>query len=170
MAKYRGRAPKTRARIIEIKAKLGRRGAEPKEIIDALKQKHSNIIRAERDDLIDLGLSSIVNSVCNLKGGVGNSRQPDLFKGFDLPFTLTVRASNGSGDIRSIKKNFDAMTKAEVAQYIEDHTNTPPKTSKRTSEVQRFFERYAKFGDENSTMMQCWKLAQTHPGDVANAR
>jgi hypothetical protein len=165
MAKYRGRAPKSRARLIEINAKLGcGDGAEPSEIIAAVKQKHPHVIRAERDDLIYLGLASILNAVCNLKGVAGNGLQPSLFKGFgDLPLTLTVR--NGT---RNMKKNFDAATKADVAQYLEDHPDKPPKPSKRTTEVRRFFERYGKYGDKNSTMKQCWDAGQA--GGAAGAR
>jgi|SoiMethySBSTD1v2_1073268.scaffolds.fasta_scaffold641997_3 hypothetical protein len=50
-------------------------------------------VRAEGDDLIYLGLASILNAICNLKGVAANGLQPSLFKGFgNLPLTLTVRA------------------------------------------------------------------------------
>ncbi len=162
MVHRKAKAPKSRARLIEIKAKLARKGAPDEDIIAAFLEKYPEIIRVEKDDLIKIALKSILNVICNLNVKPEGA-QLDLFHGYSLPLTLTVLDYSGKNGPRKVKKNFDAMTKAEVMEYIADHTNRPPKQSRRTLEVIRFFDKNARnFGDENSTMMQCWKAAQAH--------
>lgn len=159
MSNGRKRAPKTWARVIEIKAKLARKGATPAEIIATVREKYPEIIRAERDDLIYLGLTTVVNSVCNLKWGSGSSVQRDLFEGYDVPRTVTLRGADNAGNARSIKKNVDAMTKAELGQYLADH-EMPPKQSRHIKELTRLFEFIREHGSDTSTVTECWIKAR----------
>lgn len=159
MAKRRNRAPKSRARMIEIRAKLGRNGATAAEMIAAVQEKYPEIIRAENPDLIHLGLVTIVNAVCNLKGCSGFGLQADLFREYDVPPTLTLRQHNGGG-AQNIKKNFDALTKAELREYI--HVHTAPKQSRRTAEIARFFEFIEDHGTDDWTVRRCLKAALSH--------
>lgn len=161
MVHGKGKAPKSRSRLIEIKGKLARKGAPDEDIIAAFLEKYPEIVRIENDALVRIALKSILNVICNLNVKPEDA-QLDLFQGYRLPFTLTVPAHNGKNAGRKVKKNFDAMTKAEVREYI-DHNSRPRKQSKRVQEVIRFFNENAQpYGDESSTMMQCWKAAQAH--------
>lgn len=151
MANGLKRAPKTRARIIEINAKLSNEGATAPQILAEVRAKYPEIIRVEKDDLIDLGLGTILNSVTNLKGGSGSTVQIPLFPGFDLPRTVTLRGG--------LKKNFATMTKGELRQYIADHTEpkAPPKRSSQTAEAARFYDAVKDYGDDGWIVADCWK-------------
>ena len=162
MVHRNGKAPKSRTRLIEIKGKLARKGAPDEDIIAEFLEKYPEIVRVENDALVRIALKSILNLICNLNVRPEET-QLDLFQGYRLPFTLTVPAHSGKNAGRKVKKNFDTMTKVEVMEYIADHTNRVPKQSRRTLEVVRFFNENARdYGDDNSTMMQCWKAAQAH--------
>ena len=163
MVHRKAKAPKSRARLIEIKAKLGRKGASDEEIIAAFLEKYPGSPRVENDALTKIALKSILNVICDLNVKPEGTRQLDLFNGYRLPLTLTVVDHNAKRGPRKVKKNFDAMTKAEVTEYLDQHTNRPPKQSNRTLEVKRFFDANASYGDNNSTMMQCWKAAHALP-------
>jgi hypothetical protein len=154
MAERRKRAPKSRARVIEINAKFANKGATAPQIIAEVRAKYPEIIRVEKDDLIDLGLGSILNSVTNLKGGNGSTVQVPVFPGFDVPHTVTLRAG--------LKKHVDTMTKAELRQYVTDHPKPKPKQSKPRLELARLFEQVKPFGADNWTVAACWKAAKAH--------
>ncbi len=151
MTDRRKRAPKTRARVIEINAKLANKGATAQEIIAAVRAKYPEIIRVEKDDLIDLGLGTILNSVTNLRGGSGSTVQLPVFPGFDLPRTVTLRGG--------VKKNFAVMTKEELRQHVADHTmnKAPPKRSSQTAEAARFYREVKNYGEDGWTVADCWK-------------
>ncbi|MGA9796297.1 MAG: hypothetical protein WBQ17_12270 [Rhizomicrobium sp.] len=151
MANGSKRAPKTRARIIEINAKLSSKGATAPQILAAVRAKYPEVIRVEKDDLIDLGLGTILNSVTNLKGGSGSSVQIPLFPGFDLPRTVTLRGG--------LKKSFVTMTKGELRQYVADHTKSkaPPKRSSQIAEAARFYDEVKGYGDDGWIVAECWK-------------
>lgn len=151
MANGRKRAPKTRARIIEINAKLADKGATTSQILAEVRAKYVEVVRVEKDDLIDLGMGAILNSITNLKGGNGPTIQIPLFPGFDLPRTVTLRGG--------LKKNFAAMTKGELHQYVVDHTKpkAPPKRSSQTAEAARFYDEVKSYGEDGWTVAECWK-------------
>jgi hypothetical protein len=159
MVHRNAKAPKSRARLIEIKGKLGRKGAPDEEIIDTFLEKYPEIARVENGPLIRIALKSILNVICNFNAKPEDA-QLDLFQGYRLPLTVSVPAHNGKNAGRKVKKNFDAMTKAEVREYIARRTDPAPKQSRRTLEVIRFYNENARdYGDDSSTMMQCWKAA-----------
>lgn len=161
MAGRKKRAPKSWARVLEVKAKLGRKGVTRAQIIAAVQEKYPQVVRVESADLIYLGLMSIVNSACNLKGASRLAVQPDLFKGFNLPESIALRIHDAANsDTRSIEKNFDTTTKAELRQHIADSSARPPKQSRRNSELQRFFDFIKDYGADDSTLKECWEAAQ----------
>ncbi|HTT84693.1 MAG TPA: hypothetical protein VMF67_14535 [Rhizomicrobium sp.] len=159
MSNRKKRAPKTWLRMIEIKSKLGREGATPAEIIAALREKHSQVIHAEREDLMYLGLTTMLNSICNLKWGAGSSVQADLFEGFDVPLTLTLCKHDETGASRNIKKNLDTLTKGEFRQYIADR-EAPRKQSRRAKELGRLFDAIRDHGEEDWSVKECWQASR----------
>ncbi len=151
MANGPKRAPKTRARMIEINAKLASKGATASQIFAEVHARYPEVIRVEREALIDLGLGTILNSITNLKGGQGSTVKLPVFQGFDLPRTVTLRGG--------LKKNFTAITKSELRQFVVDHTKTkaPPKRSTQTAEAARFYDEVKDYGDDDWIVADCWK-------------
>ena len=151
MASSPKRAPKTRARMIEINAKLARTGATAPQRFAEIRARYPEVIRVEREALIDLGLGTILNSITNLKGGQGSTVQIPLFPGFDLPRTVTLRGG--------LKKNFADMTKCELRLFVADHTKAkaPPKRSRQAAEAARFYDEVKKYGDDDWIVSDCWK-------------
>lgn len=160
MSNRRSRAPKSRARIIELKAKRARDGVTTAELIQAMRDKYPEILRIEKDDLIHLGLTTIVTSVCNLNWGGGSSVQADLFNGYDVPQTVSLRGYGANGEERNIKKNIDCLTKDEFQQYVADRTKPTPKKSKRDRELARLFDFIRPHGKGDWTVRDCWNIAQ----------
>jgi hypothetical protein len=161
MSNRKKRAAKSRARVIEIKAKLGCKGATRSQIIATVQEKYPEIVRVENADLVYLGLMSIVNGVFNLKGGSGSSFHPDLFPGYDVPQTISLREFDATnGGTRNVEKNFDAVTKAELRQYLDDHKVPRRRKTEPQSVIVRFFDFIKDHGDDSWTTTECWNAAR----------
>lgn len=147
---------KSRARLIELKAKMDRKGATPDEIVTAMLEKYPEIFRAEKDELARYGLKTMLNSICNLNGGSGSSVQPDLFAGYDVPFTVTVRDQSKDGDVRKVKKNLATISKRQLREYIESRTKAAaPKTSSRKLEMLRLYDSIKNEGTDDWSVEAC---------------
>jgi hypothetical protein len=128
------------------------KGTTMREIVASVREKHQEVIRLEKDDLIDLGLSSIVTSVGNLNWQPKTGKQGELFFGYNLLRIVTL--PNG------IKKSLAILTKSEFERYVNDRRIKPLTRSKRTPEWQRAFEFIRPYGAADWTVKACWDAAQ----------
>lgn len=159
MAGRKPRAPRTRTHLLSIQRKLVRKGATKDAMIAALQEQHPEIIRAEMQDIIYLGLKSIANSNCNLKLGAAAGVQIDLFEGYDVPRTVTLQIADANGQIQPVTKALDATTKAEARQYLSEHTK-PPTQSRKVKDIRRLLDYIGDSGADDWTLKRCWKAAQ----------
>lgn len=154
MTGHKARARKTRERIIEISAKLThlKKGTTTPLIIAAVREKHPEVLRVEKDDLIDLGLTTIITSVGNLNWNSKNGN-PDLFGGYHGPKMITLR--------HGVKKDVAILTKGEFRQIVEDITKPPPKISKGSQELIRVYDFIKDHGEDNWLATKCWTEAKS---------
>lgn len=159
MAGRKSRAPRVRTHLLAIQRKLARKGATKEEMIAVLREDHPEVIRAEMQDIVHIGLVSIANSLCNLRLGVASGLQIDLFEGYDVPRTVTLQVVDTSGQIRAVIKSLDTLTKAEARQYVADHAK-PPRRSRRVEGVRLLLDYIGDNGADDWTLKRCWGVAQ----------
>ncbi|HWA04596.1 MAG TPA: hypothetical protein VG819_13835 [Rhizomicrobium sp.] len=165
MASRRNRAPKSRARAIEIKAKLAglRKGVTSAELVAAIREKYPEIIRIEKDDFVELGLTSLATSVLNLKPKKSKLRN-DLFEGFSVPASVTLRRYGS--ERRNVTKNLDLLTEMELQQFIDAHSRAP----KEPSEMIRLQDYVRPYWQPGWTLKQAFQAAQVAQGGATSNR
>lgn len=160
MAGRKRRAPRSRTYLLSIRNKHARKGVTKEEMIAVLQKQHPEIIRAEMDDILHLGLMVIANSVCNLKSGSDSSLQIELFEGYEIPRTITLRVPDAQGVIQNVTKAVDSLTKGEARQYVMDHAVPRPKQSKHVRDMKRLLDDIGDHGEADWLLRRCLKVAK----------
>lgn len=159
MAGRKPRAPRTRIHLLAIQRKLARKGVTKEAMIAALREQHPEITRAEQEDIEYLGLMTIANSICNLKLGAASGVQIEMFEGYDVPRTVSLSVADATGQVQRVEKFLDSLTKAEARQYVDDHTQQPPKQSRTVAGIRRILDDIGDSGADDWTLKRCLKAA-----------
>jgi len=139
-----------------IKGKVAHKGATSEEIIAALRREHSEIIKAETDDILHVGLIQLANQVCRLRSGGATSVQLEMFAEYAVPKMITLRTEDDKGQVRNVHKAVGALTIAEARQHVSAHMKPRPRASEEIKELARLVDDVQQFGTERSTIEQCW--------------
>jgi hypothetical protein len=161
MAERKRKAPRTRNFLAVIKGKIARKGASSDEIVATLRRDHPEAIRAEMDDIVQIGLIKLTNDTCSLKSGSATSLQLEMFNEYDTGRMINLRVEGADGHVRKVYKAVDALTKIEARQHVAENTKPArPRQSKEIIELARLVEDMDKYGEADWTLGRCWKASR----------
>lgn len=152
-------------------SKVIRKGATLDDIVAKVRKDHPEAIRAEQDALIDYALRRMATERSNLRRRSGVRGQMDLFPGYAVSETVAISSRDKDGKAQPTLFRLDVLTVAQLRQYISDRTQEP-KLSRRVAELERLLGNiapYARDGEENSTVGECWKAVIAAKARKANA-
>jgi hypothetical protein len=153
----RSRAPVVKNLLAQI---IGD-GLTTGQIITLLRKNHGNAIDKERDDLIDIGLSKLVNQVGALQSGPVTEIQTELFEEYNFGKKLNVVVNSQTGPVK-VWRDSTELSIEEAKRYIADHQKpTIRELPGRAKELQRFLKDYNASSVSPSTkLIDLWRAAR----------
>jgi hypothetical protein len=121
-------------------AKLTGIGLTTEQIVARLKKDNPKAIEDDKDDLIDIALTKLVNQVGLLQSGSVTEAQLEMFHEYSFQKRLHVVVETPTGPIKIWKSSATVSTE-EAARYISDRLRpSVRRLSSRAKELQRFLD------------------------------